>query len=188
MAGAIEWPLLAISAPVLRGVTFEGSKINDNSFLYIYLKVLYPTGPKMIYKKFESCIIDQGVKLKYQKLNIIFNSEVIMSCKLSKQVFLGMLLCHVHWLWAFYMFTCSYTYANGFLVIVVMRQLHVPDTCRTRAGHVRPSPINFLTSKTPVQSPRSSKLVQKHQRYGGPLNGPCLQNFMILDAFRYYFS
>ena len=83
-AGAIEWPLLAISAPVLRGVTFEGSKINDNSFLYIYLKVLYPTGPKMIYKKFESCIIDQGVKLKYQKLNIIFNSEVIMSCKLSK--------------------------------------------------------------------------------------------------------
>ena len=39
---------------------------------------------------------------------------------------------------------------NGFLVIVVMRQLHVPDTCRTRAGHVRPSPINFLTSKTPV--------------------------------------
>ena len=83
-AGAIEWPLLAISAPVLRGVTFEGSKINDNSFLYIYLKVLYPTGPKMIYKKFESCIIDQGVKLQYQKLNIIFNSEVIMSCKLSK--------------------------------------------------------------------------------------------------------
>ena len=83
-AGAIEWPLLAISAPVLRGVTFEGSKINDNSFLYIYLKVLYPTGPKMIYKKFESCIIDQGVKLKYQKLNIIFNSEVIISCKLSK--------------------------------------------------------------------------------------------------------
>ena len=83
-AGAIQWPLLAISAPVLRGVTFEGSKINDNSFLYIYLKVLYPTGPKMIYKKFESCIIDQGVKLQYQKLNIIFNSEVIMSCKLSK--------------------------------------------------------------------------------------------------------
>ena len=83
-AGAIEWPLLAISAPVLRGVTFEGSKINDNSFLYIYLKVLYPTGPKMIYKKFESCIIEQGVNLKHQKLNIIFNSEVIMSCKLSK--------------------------------------------------------------------------------------------------------
>ena len=80
-AGAIEWPLLAISAPVLRGVTFEGSKLNDNSFLYIYLKVLYPTGPKMIYKKFESCRIDQGVKLKYQKLNIIFKSEVIMSCK-----------------------------------------------------------------------------------------------------------
>ena len=67
MAGAIEWPLLAMSAPVLRGVTFEGSKINDNSFLYIYLKVLYPTGPKMIYKKFESCIIDQGVKLQYQQ-------------------------------------------------------------------------------------------------------------------------
>ena len=62
---------------MLRGVTFEGSKINDNSFLYIYLKVLYPTGPKMIYKKFESCIIDQGVKLQYQKLNIIFNSKVI---------------------------------------------------------------------------------------------------------------
>jgi len=36
-AGAIEWPLLAILAPVLRGVTFEGSKNNYNSFLYIYI-------------------------------------------------------------------------------------------------------------------------------------------------------
>ena len=72
MAGAIEWPLLAKSAPVLRGVTFEGSKINDNSFLNIYLKVLYPAGPKMIYKKFESCIIEQ-LNLKHQKLNIFFN-------------------------------------------------------------------------------------------------------------------
>ena len=75
---------LAKSAPVLRGETFEGSKINDNSFLYIYLKVLYPVGVKIIYKKIESCIIDQGVKLKYQKLNIIFNSEVIMLCKQSR--------------------------------------------------------------------------------------------------------
>ena len=77
-------PPLAKLAPVLRGVTFEGSKINDNSFLYIYLKVLYPAGVIIIYKKFESCIIDQGVNLKYQKLNIIFNSEVIMLCKWSR--------------------------------------------------------------------------------------------------------
>ena len=93
---------------MLRGVTFEGSNINDNSFLYIYLKVLYPAGSKMIYKKFESCIIDQGVNMEYQKLNIIFNSEVTILCKWSRYVLLGMLLCHMHWACAFYMFTCSY--------------------------------------------------------------------------------
>ena len=30
------------------------------------------------------------------------------------------------------------------------RVLHVSDTCRTRVGHVTPSPINFLTSRIPI--------------------------------------
>ena len=50
--------------------------------------------------------------------------------------------------------------------------------------HVRPSPINFLTSRTPIQSQRSSKSDEKHQRYGGALNAPSHQNFMILDPIR----
>ena len=42
---------------------------------------------------------------------------------------------------------------------------HVSGTCRTRVGHVRLSPIYFLASRTPILTPRSSKLDKKHQRY-----------------------
>ena len=37
--------------------------------------------------------------------------------------------------------------------------------CRTHVGDMKPSPINFLTSKTPIQSQRTWKLNKKHKIY-----------------------
>ena len=54
---------------------------------------------------------------------------------------------------------------DGFLWFLLVHNTICKKTCRTRVGHVAPSYINFLTSRTPIKSPRSSKLDNKYQRY-----------------------
>ena len=48
--GAIEWPPLTKSAFVLQRWTFKVLLVDDNSCFYIYLKVLFPPGPKITKK------------------------------------------------------------------------------------------------------------------------------------------
>ena len=85
---------------------------------------------------------------------------------------------------AFYMVTCSYqnwTYQKIWFLL--------KNTCLTCVGHVQGMWDPHQSNSWP-QKPLFR--VQDHQNWsrntrdmGGPLNGPCLQNFMILDAFRY---
>ena len=96
-----------------------------------------------------------------------------------------MLLCHMHWLCAFYMFTSSYQNWTR----DTKNMVSLKNTCLTREAHVQ----GMWDPHQSISWPQKPLLrVQDHQNWsrntramGGPLNGPCLQNFMILDAFRY---
>ena len=89
MGGGIERLPLAKIAPVHQGVTFLIIFFDDNSYLYIYYKILFLPRPKVGFKKFYRCSFEPGDIFKNQKLSKIFVSEATESCKGSKWGFFG---------------------------------------------------------------------------------------------------
>ena len=149
MAGAIQWPPLAKSAPVLQGRRFEWPQLMTIPIWVYIWRFFCLLGKNISRKKFRAMLLRQGScwKIKF----------CIIMC--SKKYFSVLYMWKTH---ASHLTVVNLRSATpktnqkpqkcqklGWYKIWLQMQKHVPNTCRTRVWHVRPLPINFLTSRTP---------------------------------------